>query len=162
LLHLLVSQLINLSNSENLEVKELATQCLGEIGPLNLNTLVLNPAKPLESIPVLITKLILNYIVANDQVRNTKTFVENVESFYFVKLQATSSGAVIALKHVLCTKEGKDTFEKELREPEFSELVAPFNGPLCSATIDFEAVGSDFKPFDAKTFTQKINDESLW
>ena len=37
-------QLIRLSGSPDPEISEMANGCLGEIGPVNLNTLILNPA----------------------------------------------------------------------------------------------------------------------
>lgn len=69
---------------------------------------------------------------------------------------------MIALKHIFCTNEGRETLGEQTKELEFAELSHPFNGPLCSATLDYEAISSEFKPFDIKTFTEVINDESLW
>lgn len=72
---MLVSQLIDLSNSDHIEVSELATKCLEEIGPVNFGTLILNPANSLESIPIHVVKLVLNYIVSNEQVNGNSKII---------------------------------------------------------------------------------------
>jgi hypothetical protein len=69
---------------------------------------------------------------------------------------------VIALKHIFSTNEGRDTLREQNSELEFAELSLPFNGPLCSVTLDYESISSEFRPFNIKTFNQVLNDETLW
>jgi hypothetical protein len=65
LLHQLIVQLIRLSGSTNSEISEMSNRCLGEIGPINLNTLILNPAKKLDCRATFVLKFVLKFSSSN-------------------------------------------------------------------------------------------------
>ena len=93
LLHKTVRSLINLSKNQNIqtEIRLLANECLGYLGPLNLNTITLYVEEITDSNEGLI-RLLLEYVANSDS--------------------QVSESAIYGLKRVLCSNIDKKSIPK--------------------------------------------------
>ena len=160
-------------------VSLVANKCLAEIGPVNLSTLVLSPAKVEFFNCSDKRQEIGNAAVTCNQV------VKSLINLTINKDQETSVAAAQALKHVLATKQGRDlvllnehksasetgnrdSFEikGEIGKAFFS-LLAPFVNALSTTTIDADAISSRGttevqQHIEYEKFKMVIDCENLW
>ena len=145
-LHKLICLLITLSCSNNKNVSTEAAKCLGEIGPADLATLILQPEKdiadpkwtPFELLLGCAISLLLKYLVDAD-----------------VTVIKTAS---VALFQILSTKESR----KVIRSNDdfgFGAINSTYLTPFCA----IELRSGNFKvAINGDYFTKTLRDDALW
>ena len=142
LLHRLIASLFDLFQCDE-AVSRMALKCLGEIGPVNLSTLIFKPSSAnQEDKVVVVVKSLVEYLV-NDSVE-------------------TSEAASQALKHVLATSESQIEFDQDL-----AHLLLPFRKALSNASFDLDAISrkgndNDGALLDPDRFKVSVDQEVLW
>ena len=102
---------------------------MGEVGPINLSTLVLTPAVNLENLK--------EKTNVKETINPNATLIQNLANLLIHTSNSTVLAASQALKHVLATGEGKialDLFAKNVSK--ILPLLTPFINALSSTTID--------------------------
>jgi hypothetical protein len=136
--HQLICELISLSSSGN-RIAMLASQCLGEIGPSNLGTLVLqsesviiaDPRKPFSSYVPRVIEWLLDYVVSSDN--------------------KSAEVASKAIKSLMVTAE----FDGEI-----SEKLKWLSIPFQSQNSDKKMLALSLKSIEI--FSVKMNDPEIW
>ena len=144
------------------DISKGASNCLGELGPINLSTLVLTP-----------TTSTLNETTGSIKENNATSknieLVQNLLSYMVCKDNATVSAASKALKYILSTTDGKNLLEVLSRQKNpLSLYLIPFMNALNSKTIDKNVVSksaADIKDdhhINEDQLISLVDQPSLW
>ncbi|XP_008191052.1 serine-protein kinase ATM isoform X2 [Tribolium castaneum] len=137
-LHKLICMLITLSSSANQNVRNEAVRCLGEIGPADLATLILQPEKAIPDPKLTPWELLFKYSLT----LLSKYIIDSDVNVVRV--------ASIALFQILSTKEGRNVH---------IDTSWHYLTPFYSIKVNQNAFNDRI---DGNTFVKVINDDDLW
>ncbi|XP_067140412.1 serine-protein kinase ATM [Centruroides vittatus] len=152
ILHKLICTLIRLCNCEKSDIQKLAVRCLGELGPIDLSSIILQPSVYFQEE----TKMI-NYF-NNTKIQYKCYFVifNLLNDFLQDKEIDVVFAASEVLKNILRTKSGRDffLFYKRSNVGNIHLYFHPF--------FDKKTSLIKISPVPNNEFINKIKDESLW
>ena len=159
-IHLIFSKQYSFISIDELLSRK-ANLCLGELGPINLSTLVLKPSAQIQNQR--------KFSADKANYEPIQKLIQSLATFLLHHSNTTVHAASQALKHVLATSAGKtalDNFSTEGNQ--ILPFLSPFTNSLSSATIDKNAISksavdASIDPhIDLEYFDIHVNNQDIW